>query len=188
MAHLLTLHPWFITSTSQITVWCLGPHSKIKTKTQEVQIQYFQIYSGFCSWQLSKIYKRITKEKKDLKGSYAINTCSAKLLSRQTESLHVLKSHWPLQKSIINKLYVLLNYLIISNNLISCQTYSKMQLRWQINLLGVNNTHHFYRRVASKYTVIKKLCFCAYKRHTRWIPMEIHYLMTFWCIHNILPM
>ena len=122
MAHHLTLHPCFIAFSSLITMSCVGSCLKIKTKTQEVLTQYLQIYSGFCSWQLSKIYKRITKEMKDPKSSYAINSCSAKLLSKQTESLHVLKSHWPLQKSIINKLYVLLNYLIISNNLISCQT------------------------------------------------------------------
>ena len=38
-------------------------------------------------------YKGITKEEKDPKGPYAINTCSTKLLSKQTESLHVLKLH-----------------------------------------------------------------------------------------------
>ena len=65
----------------------------------------------FYSWQLSKIYKRITKEKKDPTGPYAINTCSTKYRSGQTESLHVL-----------NKLYVLLNHSKISNTLISCQT------------------------------------------------------------------
>ena len=37
-------------------------------------------------------YKRITKEE-DPKGSYAIITCSTKLLSKHTKSLHVLKLH-----------------------------------------------------------------------------------------------
>ena len=52
------------------------------------------------SWQLSKIYRRITKEERDPEGLYAIKTCLTKLLSKQTEFLHVLKSHWNLQKSI----------------------------------------------------------------------------------------
>ena len=41
-------------------------------------------------------YKRITKEEKDPKGQYAINTCSTKLLSKQTKFVHVLKLHRPL--------------------------------------------------------------------------------------------
>ena len=47
--HLLTLHPQFISFTSQITARYVGSHSKIKIKTQEVMTQYLQIYYGYHS-------------------------------------------------------------------------------------------------------------------------------------------
>ena len=94
-AYLLTLHPQFRTFILWISIWYVGSRLKNQTKTQEVMTQYLEIFLDFCSWQLSKIYKRITKEKRHPKGPYAINTCLTKLLSRQTESLHMLKLHWP---------------------------------------------------------------------------------------------
>ena len=40
-------------------------------------------------------HKRIIKEEGDPKGQFVNNICSTKLLSKQTESVYVLKSHWP---------------------------------------------------------------------------------------------
>ena len=101
---------------------------KIETKTQDV-LTYICRFILVMVVDSSANYAKWWE--KDPKGPYAINTCLTKLPSKQTESLHALKLHWPSQKALINKLYVLLNYLKIPNNLLSCQTSSKMQLKWR---------------------------------------------------------
>ena len=97
LSHILTCPQGFSFQlfTSCSIMWCL----KIKTKTPESPDSIMADLFWICAIDSWAKYKRITKEE-DPKGPHAINTCSTKLLSKQTNSFQVPKSHWPLQKSI----------------------------------------------------------------------------------------
>ena len=88
---------WFI--ISHLIRWCMGSHLKSRPRHQKSWLDTGRFILHFVVDSSAK-YKKIRKGEKDPKGPYAFNTCSTKLLSRQTKSLHVLKSHWPLQKII----------------------------------------------------------------------------------------
>ena len=80
----LTLNSWFL----WINAWLVGSRHKKKTRQDALKVSS-QIY---C-WQ-QDIQKKI-RTVEDPYGSNAINTCFNQLI-KQTESLHILKSHWTL--------------------------------------------------------------------------------------------
>ena len=102
----------------------MGSHLKSWPKNQKSSLNTGRFILDFVVPSSVK-YKKITKEKKDPKDPYAINTCSTQLLSSKL-NIHMYwncTDHY--RKAFITKLYVLK----ISNKLINCQTKSKMQLK-----------------------------------------------------------
>ena len=69
---------WLFISCS--IAWCMGSHLKSRPRHQRSWLTTSRFILDFVVHSSSK-YKTITKEEKDCKGAYAINTCSTKLLN-----------------------------------------------------------------------------------------------------------
>ena len=117
MVHLLTLYFPFYHMTPGFSL-------EIKTKKPKSLLNTGRFILN-CVIDSSTKYNIIAKEEKDPKDPYAINTCSTKLLSSKLNLYMHRNCTNPYRKALVIKLDALLNYLKISNNVISCPTQSK---------------------------------------------------------------
>ena len=118
MLHLSSLYCSFCHMTCGFSLGSRPRHQKSLLNTGRFILDFV--------FDSSENYYIITKEKKQPKGPYAITICTTKPLSSKLN----LSSTEPYRKALIIKSDVLLNYLRISNSLISCQNQSKMQLKY----------------------------------------------------------